>query len=152
MAKYCPEKDGPALYLDCKECEQKICEYFFCLIVGSRTFQDYDLLKSKLDYLLQNQGNEVVIVSGGAKGADSLAEKYANEYGFPLKVFPAEWEKYGKSAGYIRNEEMHKYIAKQNKRGIVAFWDGISKGTAHNFKLADKYSNKIKIVMFDNNN
>lgn len=148
MAKYCPVKDAPALYLECQECEQKICEYFFCLVVGSRTFQDYDLLKSKLNHLLQNQGNEVVIVSGGAKGADSLAERYAKEKDLPLKIFPAEWGKYGKSAGYIRNEEMHKYISKQNKRGVVAFWDGMSKGTTHNFGLADKYKNKIKLIHF----
>ena len=149
MAKYCPEKDGSALYLDCKECDQKICNYFFCLVVGSRSFQNYDFLKAKLNHLLQNQGDEIVIVSGGAKGADNLAERYAREYGLPLKVFPADWEKHGRKAGFLRNEEMHKYIAKQSKRGVVAFWDGESKGTAHNFELGKKYKNHIKTILFE---
>ena len=145
MAKYCPEKDGPALYLDCKECTEKICEYFFCLVVGSRSFHDYDLLKRKLDHLLMNQGQHVVVVSGGAKGTDTLAEQYAKEKGFPLRVFPADWS-VGKSAGYLRNQKMHTYLSKQKKKGVVAFWDGQSKGTQHSFELANQYHNPIRIV------
>lgn len=146
MAKYCPEKDGPALYADCQECEKHICEYFFCLVVGSRGFRDYSLLKERLDYYLQNQGDEAVIVSGGANGADSLAEQYAKERGLPLKVFHADWQTHGKGAGYIRNKQMHKYLSKQSKRGVVAFWDGKSKGTTHSFDLAKEYGNPLKIV------
>ena len=121
---------------------------FYCLVVGSRTFLDYNFLKNKLDYMLQNHKPNVVIISGGAKGADSLAEKYAKENNLQLKVFPADWETYGKSAGYIRNEEMHKYISNFERRGIVAFWDGQSKGAAHNFDLAKKYNTKIVIYKY----
>lgn len=145
MAQYCIEKDGPALYLDCKECNSRLCEAFFCLVVGSRTFNDYDFLKRKLDHTLQYQ-NKIVIVSGGAKGADTLAERYANEKGYRMIRFPAEWEKYGKSAGYRRNEQMHKYISKAKQRGVVAFWQNESKGTAQNFELAKKYGNQIRII------
>lgn len=145
MSKYCPEKDGPALYLDCKECDRPICKSFFCLVVGSRSFQDYSFLKEKLDHFLSNQ-SEIVIVSGGARGADTLAEKYAKERKLPVKIFPANWEKYGKRAGYIRNDEMHSFLSRQEKRGVVAFWDGVSKGTEHNFQLAKRYNNPIRIV------
>lgn len=120
---------------------------FFCLVVGSRSFNDYDLMKTKLDNLLSQQ-EDVTIVSGGAKGADSLAEKYARENNFDLKVFPAKWKEYGRSAGFIRNEEMHKFISQKEKRGVVAFWDGESKGTEHSFSLAKKYNNDLRVVRF----
>ncbi len=145
MSKFCPHKNGEALYLECNECDEKWCDAFFCLVVGSRTFDDYEFMKAKLDHILKNHSN-IVIVSGGAKGADSLAEKYAKEKGYPIKVFPANWDKYGKSAGYKRNEQMHQYINKAEKRGVVAFWQNESKGTAHNFKLAEKYKNPIRII------
>lgn len=151
MARYCPQKEGPALYIDCKECDEKLCEYFFCLVVGSRGFTDYDYFSKKLDYLLQNHA-KAVIVSGGAKGADSLAERYAREKGFKLKVFPAQWDKYGKSAGYIRNKEMHEYLSKQKHRGVAAFWDGKSKGTKQSFQLAEEYDNPLKIIRTDQKN
>lgn len=145
MSVYCIAKDGEALYLDCKDCEDKLCEYFYCLVVGSRTFNDYAFMKRKLDHILQNK-DRVVIVSGGARGADSLAERYAKEKGYPTKVFKANWDRYGKQAGFLRNREMHKYIAKAKDRGVVAFWQNQSKGTAHNFELAEEYHNPIRII------
>lgn len=122
---------------------------FYCLVVGSRTFNNYSLLKERLDYLLNNKMNKhIVIVSGGANGADTLAERYAREHHFELVVFPADWDKNGRGAGYIRNEVMHKFIATKEDRGVVAFWDGKSKGTSHSFELSTKYNNPIKIVRF----
>ncbi len=147
--KYCPITRGDVTYIHCLDCgrDQK-CRKFFCLVVGSRTFNDYAYMEKTLDNLLKNQMGRVVIVSGGAKGADSLAERYAKERGYDLEVFPADWEKHGNSAGYIRNGEMHEYIAKMEKRGVVAFWDGESKGTANNFELAKKYGNPIRKILF----
>ena len=145
MARYCPQKQTYALYLDCRECEDRLCEAFFCLVAGSRSFTDYDLLRNKLDALLKKQ-DRVVIVSGGAKGADSLAARYAKERGFPLVEFPADWETHGRKAGYIRNREMHEYISKMGKRGFVAFWDGSSPGTKLNFSLAEEYGNPCRII------
>lgn len=145
MARYCPAKETYALYPDCKECEERLCDAFFCLVAGSRSFCDYDLFRDRLDMLLSRQSN-VVIVSGGAAGADSMAERYAKEKGLPIKIFPAEWDKYGRKAGYIRNRQMHEYIAKMPKRGCVAFWDGKSPGTKQNFKLAEEYGNKCRII------
>ena len=120
---------------------------FYCLVVGSRNFDNYELMCEKLNYLLQNK-KDIVIVSGGAKGADNLAETYALGHNYRLKVFKADWKKYGNRAGFLRNEEMHKYISQSEDKGVVAFWDGNSKGTAHNFELSIKYNNPIKIFNY----
>ena len=120
---------------------------FYVLIVGSRNFDNYNLLKAKCNELLKNH-KEITVVSGGARGADALAKKYAEDKGYGYIEFPANWDKYGKSAGYIRNEQMHKFISEKEKRGVIAFWDGASKGTAHNFDLAKKYRNEIKVIRY----
>lgn len=121
---------------------------FYVLVAGSRTFNDYDMMLQQLDHLLQHHAPNVVIVSGGAKGADSLAEHYANEKGYRNHIMPAQWDLYGKSAGYRRNEEMHQYIARFPNRGVVCFWDGESRGTAHNFELCKQYDSPLRIVQF----
>jgi len=65
------------------------------------------------------------IVSGGADGIDSLAERYAKEHGLLMKVFYPEYNRYGKSAAFIRNARIIEY-----SHLIIAFWDGKSRGTA----------------------
>ena len=77
-------------------------ETFYCLIVGSRSFSDYELFVAKCDLFLRNWGS-VVIVSGGARGADALAKRYAVDRGYCYMEFPADWDTYGRRAGYIRN-------------------------------------------------
>ena len=120
---------------------------FYCLVVGSRTFNNYDLLQAKLDFLLQNKvKGGITIVSGGARGADTLAELYAKKHNYPLKVFPADWNTFGKRAGYIRNKQMHEDISQFSDRGVVAFWDYSSRGTAQNFPLCQQFYNPYKIV------
>lgn len=125
---------------------------FYLLVAGSRGFNNYPMLKEKLDYLLQNQSDkEIHIVSGGAKGADTLAEWYAKERGYQMHVFPADWNRFGKSAGYRRNEQMHQFISQFPKRGCVCFWDGSSKGTQHNFDLCKTYGTPLRKIMFQPN-
>lgn len=85
--------------------------------------------------------HEVEIVSGTARGADQLGEKFAKEKGCNLKQFPADWDAYGKSAGYRRNADMAKYAD-----ACVVFWDGVSKGTKHMIDLAEKAELDLKIV------
>ena len=120
---------------------------FYCLVVGSRTFNNYDLLQAKLDFLLQNKvKGGITIVSGGARGADTLAELYAKKHNYHLKVFPADWNTFGKRAGYIRNKQMHEYISQFSERGVVAFWDYKSKGTALNFPLCQQFNNPYRII------
>jgi hypothetical protein len=91
------------------------------IVAGGRDFEDYFSVELALERVIAS-GDE--IVSGGARGADTLGERYAEEQNHPLKIFPAEWDKYGNSAGHIRNREMAKYA-----NILVAFWDGKSRGT-----------------------
>ena len=111
------------------------------IIAGSRTFNDYNLLKSSCDNLL-TQFTNIEIVSGTARGADKLGERYAREKGYSIKEFPANWN-LGKSAGYIRNAEMAQYSDM-----LIAFWDGTSKGTKHMIDLANKIGIKVEIVNY----
>jgi hypothetical protein len=109
------------------------------IIAGSRNFNDYNLLKSSCDNLL-TQFTNIEIVSGTARGADKLGERYAREKGYSIKEFPANWN-LGKSAGYIRNDEMAQYADM-----LIAFWDGTSKGTKHMIDLANKRSLKVIVI------
>lgn len=126
---------------------------FYLLVAGSRNFNDYPLMCEKLDHVLSKQvamGHKIVIVSGGARGADDCAERYADERGYEKEIIKADWDKYGKGAGYRRNEEMHEFIAMPSarRRGCICFWDGSSKGTQHNFGLAKKYGTQLKVYNY----
>ncbi len=113
------------------------------IIAGGRTFNNYDLLSESCDKAFSLQ-KEIEIVSGTADGTDKLGEKYAKEKGYTVKQFPADWNKYGKSAGYKRNEEMAKYAD-----ALIAFWDGKSKGTKHMIDLAKRYNLKVKVIIYN---
>ena len=79
------------------------------IVAGGRNFNDYELLKDALDLLLMfyvELGYEIVIISGTAKGADKLGERYAKERNYKLIRMPADWDKYGKAAGYRRIVDM----------------------------------------------
>lgn len=112
------------------------------IVAGSRDFNDFSLVeKSLMMYFKENQlhRSDIEIISGTARGADRLGEIFANKYGLKLTKFPADWDYYGKSAGYVRNEQMAKYASKEN--GVLfAFWNGTSKGTKHMIDLAKKYN------------
>ena len=86
---------------------------------------------------------EIEIVSGTANGADKLGEKFAKENGYPIKQFPADWDKNGKGAGYIRNAQMAEYAD-----ALIVFWDGKSKGTKHMIDLAKRANLKLKISYY----
>lgn len=128
------------------------------LITGSRGFNDYEHLARVLDSFIEYDD---IIVSGGARGADKLAIKYAKKNNLKYKVFYADWgnlnvpncskrinsrgEKYNALAGYNRNQEMLNYI-KDNKKNIVcAFWDGSSYGTRDMIEISRKAGLKVKI-------
>lgn len=118
------------------------------IIAGGRDFTDYHKLKTYMNCLLQLlDKSQVEIISGGAKGADSLGERYAREFGYKLKRFPADWNKYGKAAGPIRNKEMALYAA-EAKGVLVAFWDGSSRGTYDMITRAKEYGLEVYIPKY----
>lgn len=120
------------------------------IIAGGREFKDYNLLKTKVDYYLSNavkKGYKIIIVSGTARGADKLGEKYAKERGYEIAYFPANW-KLGKRAGYLRNEEMAKYASEDKQGALIAFWDNESRGTKHMIDLAEKYNLHTRVVNY----
>ena len=94
------------------------------VIFGSRDFDDYELLDEWVQSFIGVHGTPDEIVSGTARGADQLGELWARENGVPVKRFPAEWDKYGNSAGHRRNAVMAEYATH-----ALGFWDGQSKGT-----------------------
>lgn len=106
-------------------------------MVGSRNWKDLLRIKKYIDML----DEETVVISGGAVGVDRAAEQLAKMRGLETKIFPADWKKYGRSAGMRRNND----IVNEADR-IVAFWDGESKGTHHTINLAAK--NKKPLIIF----
>lgn len=91
------------------------------IVCGSRTWDDEFWLASRLAQLPAGS----VIVQGGARGADRIAQKAARRLGFKVERFPADWETHGKAAGPIRNQQMLDAGADL----VLAFWDGDSRGT-----------------------
>lgn len=89
-------------------------------------------------------GEEIRIISGGAKGADALGEEYARERGFIIVRYPAEWQKYGRQAGPMRNREMAA-----NADALIAFWDDKSKGTKNMIEEAKKRGLKVAIKHYE---
>ena len=112
------------------------------IIAGGRDFNNYDLLCRKADKILSRQ-NEIEIVSGTAKGADKLGERYAEERGYPITRFPADWGTFGNSAGYRRNVEMAVY-----GDALIAFWNGKSNGTKHMINIAKKQDLKVRVITY----
>lgn len=109
-------------------------------IVGSRGFNNYDLLKETMDQL---EVTPTEIISGGAVGADQLGERWAKEKGIQTKIFYPDWKLHGKSAGYIRNKEIIN-----NCDYCVAFWDGSSKGTQHSMNICNTQNKPLKVVRY----
>jgi hypothetical protein len=111
------------------------------MVGGSRDFNDYNLLKNTL-----NQFKISKLISGGARGADKMAEKYAKEFKIPIEVIKPEWNIYGKRAGMIRNEIMI------NKCEIaIFFWDGNSPGTKHAINYAKRIGKPYKLILYNQN-
>ena len=136
------------------------------IIAGDREFNDYELLKrSVLDIIFDlecrntitgignasrvNEKHLIEFISGTARGADKLGERFVDESIWSVKRFPANWDLYGKRAGYIRNEQMAKYAMSDNNYGVlIAFWDGVSKGTKHMIDLAKKHGLEVHVVEY----
>lgn len=117
------------------------------LIAGGRDFDDEDLMIATLNDLIKEgklpHESQWAIVSGMAVGADMIGYRLAKANGIPVKQYPANWIKYGRSAGYVRNREMAKV-----SDVLVAFWDGKSKGTKHMIDTMKAISKPAYIIKY----
>jgi hypothetical protein len=103
------------------------------IIAGSRSISSLAIVEQAMDQALILCGIvPSMVISGTARGADQLGEQWAAGRGIEVEKYPADWDRYGKSAGYIRNKEMA-----DNADALVAIWDGESKGTSHMIDLAE---------------
>lgn len=116
------------------------------IVCGTRNFNNSELLYSTLDNIITN-GKATEIISGGCRGADKIGEEYAQTHKLTLKRFPADWEKYGRAAGPIRNRQMLDYALEENAI-IVAFWDGKSRGTLNMITTAKKQNATVYVVKY----
>lgn len=110
------------------------------IIAGGRDFNDYDLL---LDAIEEAQFNIETVVSGGARGADYLGEQFASDMNLKLNVYNADWEKHGRAAGPIRNRKMA-----ENADGLIAMWDGESRGTKNMIETATKLGLRVYVKRY----
>lgn len=110
-------------------------------IVGSRSWTDAEKIeKAIFDFWMNNQIDEsdLIIVSGGARGADKIAENWADANGVPKIIHLPDWDKYGKSAGFVRNK-----LIVQDCDVLICFWDGTSKGCMNSVKVAKELGKKV---------
>lgn len=110
-------------------------------IIGSRTFTNYRLLCETIDSLSFNISE---VISGGASGADSLAEQWAQENKIPYTIIKPDWQKYGKGAGLKRNKQII-----DSCDACIAFWDGKSRGTESSIKLTEKLRKPIHLILYN---
>jgi hypothetical protein len=106
------------------------------VIAGSRNITNTQQVFSKIANGLSKLASgldckEITVISGGARGIDTIGEEWAKVVGSPIKRFLPNWNTYGKKAGYLRNKEMIK-----EADALIAIWDGKSPGTRHIIALA----------------
>ena len=118
---------------------------FKLIVAGGRDFDDYETLSSEILNIANRAYKDygVSIVSGMARGADALAVRFAEAFGVKLYEFHADWNTFGKSAGYIRNKEMAEF-----SDALIAFWDGESKGTTHMIKTMSDLGKFVHVVKY----
>ncbi len=118
---------------------------FRLVVTGGRDFDDYGMMCRKLNQLLveKSKTHEIVIVSGGARGADALAETYARARGYRLEVFSADWQRHGRAAGPKRNAWMAAA-----GHALAAFWDGNSQETWDLIQRAEDKKIPVRIVLY----
>jgi hypothetical protein len=118
---------------------------FKLIIAGGRDFTDYERTRKAILELAEGQylHLNVSLVSGMARGADAMGVLFAKRYGVQLHEFPADWGTHGKAAGFIRNTAMADFAD-----GLLAFWDGQSKGTAHMIKAMENRRKPVHIVRY----
>lgn len=112
------------------------------VVAGTRSYENYEEAKAFIDMCIRNIREEhtLVFLSGECAGADRLGERYAAENGFDIERHPADWNKYGRAAGPIRNKEMAEAADY-----VICFWDGTSHGTQSMIDYACELKKPVKI-------
>ena len=111
------------------------------IIAGSRNITELGIVGAAIKL---SDLDITEIVCGCAHGVDMLGKEYGNLNNIPVALYPAEWEKYGKSAGYKRNVTMA-----ENADALIAVWDGISKGTKHMIDIAKSKGLCVKVWIYE---
>ena len=114
------------------------------IVAGSRDFTDKERLYKILDNRLASIKDDVEIISGHCRGADMLGEQYAKDHNIPVVLFPADWNAYGKRAGYIRNKQMAEYASEENGV-LIAFPIGEARGTKMMIRIAHNYDLETEV-------
>jgi len=111
-------------------------------IIGSRSFTGYPLLCRTIEEYW-DRAKITEVISGGAVGADSLGARWAKENGVELTEHLPDWEKHGRAAGFIRNE-----LTIKDADAVLAFWDGLSKGTGNSLSIAKRLKKPTLIIYY----
>ena len=112
------------------------------IIAGGRDFNNRAIMNKILSKYISPSSD--IIISGCAQGADTLGAEWAATHGVALQTFPAQWDQYGKAAGYIRNAEMGEYAD-----AAIIFWNSKSKGTAHMIKTMKKLGKSYSVFNYN---
>jgi len=108
------------------------------IIAGSRGIID----QPTIERAIEGSGFEVTpVLSGDARGVDRAGAAWARAQGIRVEIYPADWKRHGKRAGFLRNEVMA-----QKADALIAIWDGQSRGTKHMIDAAFSAGLKICIV------
>ena len=133
------------------------------IIAGGRDFNNYGFAEKVISAVLKNTNNEdLTIISGACStgkvtyvrpdgtnvcGADGIGERYAADHNIKVCYYPADWETHGKAAGMIRNKQMAD-ACEADVDGLIAFWDGESRGTENMIRLAGMKGMKIRMKRY----
>ena len=113
------------------------------VVAGCRNYTDYLRVSREIKKYIEELGSgySIIIVSGCSNGTDALGERFADNHKLKVEKYPAEWNKYGRAAGPLRNAQMAKVAD-----GIIVFWDGASKGTKNMIESAKKENKPCTII------
>ena len=111
------------------------------VIAGSRDITDYNIL---LKAIKECPFQITEVISGRARGVDTLGEQFAEDYGLKLHPFPADWKRLGNAAGPIRNAQMADFAD-----AVLCVWDGKSSGTKDMMNQARKRGLPLYVFKVD---
>ena len=112
-------------------------------VAGNRVGWTYEKVKETLDSIIRFPKDSCCLISGGAEGVDSFAQRYAKENGLQILIIYPDWNKFGKSAGFKRNESIAE------KCDILIAFDKESvygTGTSNTIKWAKKFEKEVIVI------